>query len=114
MNKDLTPGEANATPGSAMPSSMNIAEQESNIGRQIHRLDPDLSDAESYEANGREEWGKGDTSAAQRDFRIAQHILRMATGGKAIAYFRRRESAAAAGDGRKCDRADAKEWRQYE
>ncbi len=83
LNKDLTPGEANATtPSSAMPSSMSMAEQESNIGRQIHRLDRDLSDAESFEANGREEWGKGDNIGAQRDFRIAQHILRMATGGK--------------------------------
>ncbi len=82
LNKDLTPGEANATTPSATPSSMSMSEQESNIGRQIHKLDRDLSDAESYAANGREEWGKGDTAAAQRDFRIAQHILRMATGGK--------------------------------
>jgi len=77
MNKSPTPSEANAT-----PSSMNVSQQESNIGRQIHRLDRDLADAQSYETEGREELGKGDTAGAQRDFRNAERVLKMATGGR--------------------------------
>jgi hypothetical protein len=78
LSKGATPGEANAT------SSTSMSEQESNIGRQIHRLDRDLSDAASYQAQGREELSRGDTASARRDFRNAEHILRMATGGKSF------------------------------
>jgi hypothetical protein len=47
----------------------------------IHRLDRDLSDAETYEAAGREDWSNNDIPGAERNFRTAEHILRMATGG---------------------------------
>ncbi|MFZ0679244.1 hypothetical protein [Candidatus Binatus sp.] len=79
LSKGATPSEANAT-----PSSTSMSDQENNIGRQIHRLDRDLSDAASYQAQGREELSKGDTAAARRDFRNAEHILKMATGGKSF------------------------------
>jgi len=79
LSKGATPGEATTT-----PSSMNMSAEESDLGRQIHRLDRDLSDAASYEAQGREELSKGDTAAARRDFRNAEHILKMATGGKSF------------------------------
>lgn len=62
-------------------SASSLSQQESRIGRQIHRLDRNLSDAESYEAEGREDWMSGDTAGARRDFQIAEHILKMATGG---------------------------------
>lgn len=78
LSKGISPSEANST------SSMSMSDQESNIGRQIHRLDRDLSDAESYQAQGREELGKGDTASARRDFRNAERVLQMATGGKSF------------------------------
>lgn len=64
---------------SATASSLN--QQQDRIERQIRHLDRDLSDAESYEAKAREAWNDNNTSEAQRNFRTAEQILKMATGG---------------------------------
>jgi hypothetical protein len=81
QNSATEQGNNQGQPGVNAVSASSLSHQESRIGRQIHRLDKNLSDAESYEAEGREDWMSGDTAGARRDFQIAEHILRMATGG---------------------------------
>jgi hypothetical protein len=62
-------------------NSARLSQEQSHIGHMIYRLDRELSDAETYEAAGREDWSNNDIAGAQRNFRTAEHILRMATGG---------------------------------
>jgi hypothetical protein len=66
--------------GQAQPNA-KLSQEQSHIGRMIYRLDRDLSDAETYEAAGREDWSNNDVAGAERNFHTAEHILRMATGG---------------------------------
>jgi hypothetical protein len=68
-------GREEAQPGA------RLSQEQSHIGHMIYRLDRELSDAETYEAAGREDWSNNDIAGAQRNFRTAEHILRMATGG---------------------------------
>ena len=83
QNQNSAPEQQNSSAPSAATgvSASSLSQQQSRIGQEIHRLDRNLSDAESYEAEGREDWMSGDTAGARRDFRIAEHILKMATGG---------------------------------
>jgi hypothetical protein len=74
-------GREEARPNGAEVSSANLPQEQSRIGRMIYRLDRELSDAETYEAAGREDWNNNDIAGAQRNFRTAEHILTMATGG---------------------------------
>jgi len=68
--------------GGVQLSAESLSQQQSRIARQIHRLDNDLNDAQSYEAQGRQELTNGDLSSARRDFQTSEHILRMANGGQ--------------------------------